>query len=1090
LVTVDPFSNFLAQIGRAPNETSRRELFVALASTGFADRGFATELALGAEYRVRFLESGLIRRGAVDSFFGNLVIEFEADLARTGAHALDQLRGYVAGAWNADGSVHRAYLAVASDGRRWEVYSPRLRDPDGPHQPGNITLVPVEVWEPSGIGDSRSLRDFLNRLFFRRDLIAPTADNFARDFGVGSPAFLRAREELGLKMADLADSPQLRVRRDLWRQSLEISYGSIEPDDELLVKHTYLAVLARLLVWTALERRHLEERELPGVLSGTYFVAHRIANLVEDDFFRWHEIASAVDATRVWVGLSRHLAGYDLAAIGEDILKPLYEELVDPETRQMLGEFYTPDWLATQLTERLLQTWDWAGGGPPVVVDPACGSGTFLRTTIDRMRAELAAVGGTVDADTILASVMGIDVHPLAVTIARATYLLAIKDLVPAVDRLVTLPVYLANSLRWVEADERPTLFGAGVTELTVGDQTFAVPTEFVWDGPVFDGTIDDVLAVAKAFGSSDGELDDVPASIAARLAGRLDAFAEAPAFVETLGRLARHLADLIRRHEDSVHGFMLKNNYRPAMVRRSFDYVVGNPPWLTVGDIQTADYKRIVVALATSTEIAPRATGEQSHTELATLFLSQAFTEFLRPLPEWEAARVGLVMPRSIFVATHHRHLREGAYKPSFRIVEVWDLDGVRPLFNVPACVILATAGGPKPSPLMAGREYRGVLARKDMPWEEAEPLLDVVDSTYRLAFLAKRSAWVKDDESTMAAAAAPTGSANAYTGAFRQGAILYPQTLLTVTADGHPRRGIGNVAVRTDPRAARSAHLLADVSVDRVVDSDNLYFTAAAENLAPYVLLRPLWVVILPTIADPGDASFRPVDTDALRRAGRVETAGWLEWAEAHWARVRKEGDNTPLHRRLDFLSQFSAQAERERYLVLYTSSGSRPVAARLDIQGLDLPFVARDKTYWASFANAAEADYVTAFLNSAFVSRNIRAWMTRGLFGARDVHKRVLDVPFPAFDPENSAHLDLAALARAHAEQAATLSTGVAGKRIADAREMVRSGLDEASRSRVEAIVEELSRSVARGPGIQAAPTPDAPIVARSTPPGASP
>lgn len=233
----DPFSQFLASLPRATNETQKRELFVQLAATGFGDRSFATGLALGAEYQVHFAQAGLVRRGAVDSFFGSLVIEFEADLARTGDHALDQLRGYVAGAWGEDRSADRAYLAVASDGRRWEVHAPRLSDPAGPIDATNITLDLVEIWEPGqDETDGRSLRDFLNRLFFRNELIRPTAVNFARDFGLGSPAFLRAKESLARKLEELAPDTELGVKRSAWHESLQIAYGSVETDDELFAK--------------------------------------------------------------------------------------------------------------------------------------------------------------------------------------------------------------------------------------------------------------------------------------------------------------------------------------------------------------------------------------------------------------------------------------------------------------------------------------------------------------------------------------------------------------------------------------------------------------------------------------------------------------------------------------------------------------------------------------------------------------------------------------------------------------------------------------------------------------------------------------
>jgi hypothetical protein len=52
-MAADPFSEFLVNVGRAPNETSKRELFVALSATGFAERGFATELALARKARGR-----------------------------------------------------------------------------------------------------------------------------------------------------------------------------------------------------------------------------------------------------------------------------------------------------------------------------------------------------------------------------------------------------------------------------------------------------------------------------------------------------------------------------------------------------------------------------------------------------------------------------------------------------------------------------------------------------------------------------------------------------------------------------------------------------------------------------------------------------------------------------------------------------------------------------------------------------------------------------------------------------------------------------------------------------------------------------
>jgi hypothetical protein len=1063
-VATDPFSIFLDAVGRATNETQKRELFLVLASTGFEARDFAQNLALGAEYNVRFGQAGLLRRGAMDAFYGSLVIEFENDLARTHEHALDQLRGYVAGAWREDGSADLPYLAVASDGRRWEVYAPRLADPAGPFdERDNVALGdPVEVWAPTADGtDAQTLRDLLNRLFFRELQLQPTAENFARDFGLGSPAYLHASGVLCQKLSELATDTALQTKRHAWHDSLQIAYGSIETDDVLLAKHTYLAVLARLLVWAALEHRHLQQHELDDVLDGRYFANWRIDNLVEDDFFRWPELASPTDASRIWLALARHLAGYDLARIPEDILKPLYEALVDPSSRKLLGEFYTPDWLATKVTERLLAAWPWQSGLPSVI-DPACGSGTFLRTTIDLMRAQSAAAGTPATLGDLLSSVVGIDVHPLAVTIARATYLLAIKDLVAPTGHTITIPVFLANSLRDPEDKEQQlAAFEADEIALRVEDEEYIVPRAFVLDGPAYDAAIDEVMAVARSYGTLD-DRTDVPASLAARLGQTLATFPEPDRLVAMLGRLAQSIADRIHGRRDSVFGFLLKNNYRPTMLRKSFDFVVGNPPWLTVGDIPTGEYKQLVVGLGTATNIAPREIGEQSHTELATTFLGHAAVGLLCDSDSTDV-RIGLVMPRSLFTATHHRLLRTAAYRPTFKVRELWDLDQVEPLFRVPACALFASIERPSASAVIDGREYSARLAAKDLPWPEAARSLTIEECQFKVAYLGERSAWVRvGAEGQVAGALGPAPGGNMYEAAFEQGAILYPQTLLVVTGTGAIQRGMGRVAIHTDPRAAATAKMLKQYVLRTTVESDNLYSTAAAEHILPYALNPALWTVVLPASADPGDPTFKALTPAELRRAGRVETAAWLEEAELEWESVRKDDETDSLHERLDYLHHLSSQAFQRRFIVLFASSSERPCATAIDRLVLPLPFVARDKTYWASFETWNEADFVAAFLNADWVSDRIGAWQTRGLFGARDVHKRPLSVDFPTFDAANADHTTLSATSSRLRRLATAALPAMPDMAVGRQRAWLRAQLPAGDLAEVEQLVQKVSES----------------------------
>ncbi len=1061
LQELEPFRAFLATVASAPNETARREAFVALAATGFADSDLVATLALGAEYSVRFEQAGLIRRGSIDSFFGNLIVEFEHDLGRMLPHALDQLRGYVAGAWTADGHVDRPYLAVATDGRRWEVFSPHLIDPGAGLSAENVELRPVDAWIGTGADDdASSLRDFLNRLLFRQTLVAPTAENFARDFGLRGPAYLAASDRLLAKLRELGDDSELDVLVSSWRRSLQVAYGSVDAESDLFVKHTYLAVFARLLVWSSLERRPLRDAEVEAVIDGSYFRSRGISNLVEDDFFRWWTLPSQTSVRDVWKGLAAHLAGYDLEHIGEDVLKALYEQLVDPESRHDLGEYYTPDWLATRVVDRVLGQWSaWDDGRLPAVLDPTCGSGTFLRCAIAFIRERSGSVADDELLDRLTSSVVGIDVHPLAVTIAKATYAVAISDLL-AVSRVdIALPVYLADSLRMPAVNEAVTLLGETVA-IEIDDQSFDLPLQLIQDGSDFDAALGDVVTVAKSYGDAPTDLGDVKSSVAARVGDRLRTYAGSGAIVETLGEMASCIAQLIRERRNSIHGFLLRNHYRPTMLALSFDFIVGNPPWLTISSIGDPTYKASVVELATRSGVASRRPGELAHTELATVFLAQIVEKFLRPTSAVGPLRIGLVMPRSVFSATQHRFLREGTYVGAFRVDEIWDLEGVTPLFRVPSCVIFASVAKPLVQRAIAGWEFSGHLATKDPSAEESETAIDRLEATFDCVFLGRRSAWRARGRTEGLAQAGVSG---AYVEDFEQGAVIYPQRLFTVAVVGDaPATRMRTVQVRTDERNADDARLLREVSVDHALEGRCLFSTYAARHLLPYRVIEDPVIVALPVLVDPSSEEFRAVSPAELRRAGRVEAAGWLEWAQAQWETVRPAGDTSDLWERIDYMRHLRSQAARLRYVVLYTASGSRTVAGVLDSDADVYPFVARDKTYWMSTDSRAEADFVCAMLNSDYAAEQINEWMTRGLFGARDVHKRILDVPWPRFDPLIPEHSRLAEVSGQLAGVAAALDlpTGSAGR----LRTMLRAALPQDLLDEVESLVATISTNQA--------------------------
>ena len=246
---------------------------------------------------------------------------------------------------------------------------------------------------------------------------------------------------------------------------------SKDPEVALFSLHTYYALVVKLVCAVTLDARPapLEGRQLWERLEdGSTFRKLGVEDLVSgEDCFAWYLAAQSTPLQRELEELWRRVQRYrhDSAerekenrsgapgawslepGASVDLLKPLYLALLPRQVRHRLGEFYTPDWLA----ERLLELTMGRDLGDPrrAVLDPACGSGTFLTLAVCRARAR-ARAEGVDDRDalaSILANITGQDLNPLAVLAARANYLLALGPLLGARRGCLRLPVRLGDAV-------------------------------------------------------------------------------------------------------------------------------------------------------------------------------------------------------------------------------------------------------------------------------------------------------------------------------------------------------------------------------------------------------------------------------------------------------------------------------------------------------------------------------------------------------------------------------------------------------------------------------------------------------------------
>lgn len=128
--------------------------------------------------------------------------------------------------------------------------------------------------------------------------------------------------------------------------------------------------------------------------------------LVISDIAQWVIAEAPASALAHWMALFDFTERLDLHLISSDILGTIFERLISPERRHDLGQHYTQPRLA-----RAMAKWG-VRDSDTVVIDPACGAGTFLVETY-KIHQEKG-----VPHDEALKRNLGNDIDPFAVHLA------------------------------------------------------------------------------------------------------------------------------------------------------------------------------------------------------------------------------------------------------------------------------------------------------------------------------------------------------------------------------------------------------------------------------------------------------------------------------------------------------------------------------------------------------------------------------------------------------------------------------------------------------------------------------------------------
>ncbi len=931
-------------------------------------------------------------RRAVDLTALDTFMEFKRRIGTSGGFNPDPENVRQIDDYLAQSEKHgRVRMGILTDGRHWLLRWPNA-GPVRTTPPYAFTFDDPDRW----IALYEWLRD--HALSAEKN-VTPSRDAIAERFGPGSPSYQRDIAALKALYRQYAHHNTIEVKRQLWESLLKAALGEIASSpaqlDDLFVRHTYLSAVIGMVVQASfgIDVSGLAETDPANLLHGRDFRSKTgLQGVVESDFFAW---PTEVGGRPILKTVARRVARFDWQQAPNDIASILYETVIPPDERRQLGEYYTPEWLAKAIVRELIT--DPTGQH---VLDPACGSGTFVVEAIAHF---IEAAGNTtLDPKEVLErlrlSVSGIDIHPVAVHLARAAWVLAAQPAIEAaidygLSASVTVPIYLGDALQL--HFRTGDMFAKHEVSIQVeGDENTELifPVSLVNRAEEFDSLMGDFADYIE-----NGE--DPKLAIDERRISDPDER-------RALERTAETMQTLHSEGRDHIWAYYTRNLVRPvALSRQKMDVIIGNPPWI--------NYNQTVSTLRTELERQSKnlydiwAGGRYAtHQDVAGLFFARSTDLYLK-----DGGYIGMVMPHSALQTGQYSKWRTGSWRSKAQLSNVsvdfgfktaWDLEKLKPntFFPVPASVVFAKRTGEvgDATPLSGHVERWIGKAGADDVQRVPVPITDTSES-----------------------------GTSPYADHSRQGAIIVPRCLYFVQETENPATIKAGQTMTVDPRRGsndkkpwRSLDLTAITS--QTVEISHVFDVHLGETIVPYATLTPLKAVLPLKL---GDAEL-PTDRKGPGgiRIGGLDHRMRNRWRTVSglWEKNKSKANKLNLSGQLNYYGKLSSQLKWRQdpvdrpIRIVYTASGI-PTAALLHDDAL-----VESTLYWTVCKDMQEAHYLLAIINSSALYEAVTPLMAKGQFGARHLQKHLWKLQIPEFDPGEPLHVAAADAGEAAAAGAA--------------------------------------------------------------------
>ncbi len=731
----------------------------------------------------------------------------------------------------------------------------------------------------------------------------------------------------------------------LWKKQLEIS-GNSPPSARSEAEHLFVLHSAMIAISRGIRRTISQDLESNGISM--------------DGFAGW---CNDQDWLREKSGLIQTLNQYDWVSQPGDVMRPLFHGIFDKKYRKLYGEYYTPDWLAEGIVNHILDD-RWlkdqmvhAGTNQTIrkagVLDPACGSGTFLYHAARRIVSQSTKYGVTDrrwQADLAARLIHGFDLHPVAVEMSKTTLLRGL----PAIPN-VPLQVYQCDSLMTLRKAHDELQF----TETSI------------------------------EFDSRDGNRISVPLnfSLSSQFEQHLNALVESarkrnplPPYINLMGadqkaveELHQCLTNVIASEGDDVWAWYIRNQSATARLLNSkVDRIIANPPWVRISNIQDKTRKAEISELARRNKIwvgGKNATGF----DLSALF---AFHCPRLYLDETKKPKCGWVLPYGAINAGNWSTFRN---RSASRLVELWDLGSLPFPKQSKCCVRFEEVSDPNDVEPRDFERKRLIREPDSPPVESNETWTTVSEKTswceFEEEFEDKPSKWLDENGTPLA----------------RQGATLVPYCLVKVDSS-QPGNTPDMCRFRTVPSRHQPWKTLG--SKNGEVPNSWVVESVFSEGLFPFRVKTQK--VILPLSNDRSGWADHP---DGIKY--------WKD-ASSLYERNAGIGPTTPktLLGNIDFQNKLTSQLrriardrEKGEVMVVVNSSGTWLVAARCNTQ-----LILESSMYWVVADSVNEAKFLCGLLNAECLANAFKASRNSDRHFHTHFWKKV---PIPRYSSKSKLH-----------------------------------------------------------------------------------